>query len=295
MKFAEIKFEKIIFMLFIKQISKSLCFLFFFGLIFSCKKSDLVKIDQSDEISSAQFKLTHKKINEAKIALNQWRTLALQNIALGRYSNVLKSYSTNEPSVVNSLVADPNFVNLLYHSVYGNLSLYDEYAGSMNTTSFNQFISAAYQVNASLENIFEQNGQSSDPFIANMSLVLADAALINYNNTDFNQLSQQAQIEVVRNAIDFYFQNDPTIGTPPSGIQLTNVYLNEISSCLFDAVGGMLIGNYKIIRDIYGALTGSPMGYAFVYNMAGRILKQAFNNAGGWVGISISFAWCMVF
>lgn len=29
LKFAEIKFEKIIFMLFIKQISKSLCFLFF--------------------------------------------------------------------------------------------------------------------------------------------------------------------------------------------------------------------------------------------------------------------------
>lgn len=267
-----------------------------FQLFFSsCNKNDNKKIEQPQILVSEQHLLTHAKIVEAQQALDDWRIKALSNISSGKYSNTMKSYSDGEPAGWSSLVSDTNFVNLLYHAAYGNLSIYDHYSGSMNTNSFNQFITAAYQQNATLENIFDQYGQSADPFLSNISFVLADAALINYNNTDFNMLSEAAQIEILKDAIDFYFHNDPSLGTPPSGIQFTSTLLNEISDCLFDAVGGFLIGNYGIIRDIYGALTGSQLGYAFVYNMAGRILKQAFNNAGGWVGISLGFAWCMIF
>lgn len=277
------------------KFSRLLLFFSFFVLLSSCKKNEITINENVNVKSNEKYKRIHNKIVEAKNALNLWRTSALQNIAIGKYSNVMKSYSTVENSAVSSLVSDPNFVNLLYHSAYGSLSLFEEYAGSMSTTNYNQFITAAYQVNASLENIFDQNGQSADPFISNISLILADAALINYNNTDFHLLSQAVQLEIIRDAIDFYFQNDPSLGTPPSGIQLTSIHLSEISNCLFQAVGGVLIGNYKIIRDIYGALTGSPIGYAFVYNMAGRILKQAFHNAGGWVGITLDFAFCLAF
>lgn len=257
----------------------------------ACKKNDVTKIEQPKIEVSEQHRLTHDKIVEAKVALDEWRAEALANIASGKYR--MRALD-DEPTGRTSLINDPNFVNLLYHTAYGNLSMYDQYSGSMNTTSFNHFVSAAQQQNATMEEIFDQNSQSADPFVTNASFVLADAALVNTNNTAFTALSQTDQLQVVRDGISFYFQNDPSIGTPPSGIQVTSI-IDDISGCLFDAVGGFLIGNYRIIRDIAGALTGSPMGYAFIYNMAGRILKQAFHNAGGWVGMAMGFAWCMIF
>jgi len=263
-------------------------------LLIGCEKDKNMKLDSPIEVSQ-QHTLTHNKIVEAKKALNEWHSAALANIEYRKISPKIRSFSDNEPTGRTSVVNDPNFVNFLYHTALGNLNIYDHYSGSMNTTTFNHFVAAAYQENSNLANIFDQYGQSADPFVANMSFVLADAALINYNNTAFNSLTETEQRQVIKDGIDFYFLNDPVIGTPPSGIIISNSLLDEISGCLFDAVGGFLIGNYRIIRELYGAISGSSMGYSFVYAMAGRIMKQAFVNSGGWAGMALGFAWCMIF
>jgi hypothetical protein len=260
----------------------------------ACEKNDVANIEQPKKEVSEQHRLTHDKIVQAKIELDAWRAAALANIANGKYINRMESLNDENNGRI-SLINDPNFVNMLYHAAHGNLSMYDNYSSLMNTSSFNHFLSIAHQQNATIGDIFDQNSQSADFFVNSISFVLADAALVFNNNSAFSALSQEDQLQVVRDGILFYFQNDPTIGTPPSGIQISNSLLDEVSGCLFDAVGGFLIGNYKIIRDIVGAVSGSPMGYAFVYAMAGRILKQALHNAGGWVGMAMSFAWCMIF
>lgn len=206
-------------------------------------------------------------------------------------------------SVTLELVNDPEFVELLQTTVENSLDNYSYYLDDLGEEQYNSFVNAVSNPENDPQQTFTNYGVQIDPFIDNASAVFAQAAITLNSNPSFALLDEEEQISTLAEAIGFYFPS--THGTPSGTSTLgrfssmqklaPSALLSEIGGCLFDAVGGYLIGNVRIIRDIYGAISGSSMGYAFVYAMAGRILRQSLTNAGGWFGIAASFAWCMIF
>nr|WP_294994376.1 hypothetical protein [uncultured Sediminibacterium sp.] len=280
---------------FTKNITVVLALLCF---ISGCKKSEtggVISVSSDEKIRLQQISV---KIKEAQLQAKEWYEKAIHNIKSGKYDylKLVKVQRSDDGGVGGneSLVTDTAFVGLLYSTIYNGLENYDYYVHSMGTTAYNSFVAEAMSANADMSSLFTSYGQFEDPFLENSAAVFANAALVMNNNADFANLDPVSQKAVLEESIGFYFENDPVLSTPPSGIQVSSI-LSDVTSCLWDAVGGYLIGNARIIRDIVGAINGSSMGYAFIYAMAGKILKQTFVNAGGWFGIAAGFAWCMIF
>lgn len=186
---------------------------------------------------------------------------------------------------------DTSFVSLCYKVLYGIHPMLDYYQTSTGTqwTDFNDRMKLTGTY-ASLSRTFTAFGVSEDPFFDYNAHIFASCAFLYSRYPGFSNLPQDQQVAAINSAIAFNFG-----GGSLAGEVSTMDLWGDVGLCLAEAVGGYLIGNYRLIRSIASAITGSPMGYAFVYATAGRILKQSIINAGGVWGIAASFAFCMIF
>lgn len=266
-----------------------LCTLF----LASCNKNN---IEQND-LSQSKNNVIDSRINEARIESKIWYDNAIKKIKEKNKetSPVVSLQSTNSTNDEPALVNDTAFVGLIYETINENLNTYSYYLNQTGDANFQNFVTALTNNGIDPVVTFNNYDLQIDTFVNNMTGIFAQAAIVLQNNPNFNNLSTAQQNAAVYDAITYYFPaDDYQYAIPPSGIQV-NGLMQEISSCLFQSVKGYLVGNIKIVRDIYNAITGSTFGYSFIYAMSGRILKQTLKDAGGWFGIAFDFSMCMIF
>jgi hypothetical protein len=266
-----------------------LCTLF----LVSCNKNN---IEQND-LSQSKNNVIDSRINEARIESKIWYDNAIKKIKEKNKetSPVVSLQSTNSTNDEPALVNDTAFVGLIYETINENLNTYSYYLNQTGDANFQNFVTALTNNGIDPVVTFNNYDLQIDTFVNNMTGIFAQAAIVLQNNPNFNNLSTAQQNAAVYDAITYYFPaDDYQYAIPPSGIQV-NGLMQEISSCLFQSVKGYLVGNIKIVRDIYNAITGSTFGYSFIYAMSGRILKQTLKDAGGWFGIAFDFSMCMIF
>jgi hypothetical protein len=266
-----------------------LCTLF----LVSCNKNN---IEQNDS-SESRNNVIDSRINEARIESKIWYDNAIKKIKEKNKetSPVVSLQSTNSTNDEPALVNDTAFVGLIYETINENLNTYSYYLNQTGDANFQNFVTALTNNGIDPVVTFNNYDLQIDTFVNNMTGIFAQAAIVLQNNPNFNNLSTAQQNAAVYDAITYYFPaDDYQYAIPPSGIQV-NGLMQEISSCLFQSVKGYLVGNIKIVRDIYNAITGSTFGYSFIYAMSGRILKQTLKDAGGWFGIAFDFSMCMIF
>lgn len=265
-----------------------------FFLILSCNKRE---IDNSKQ-NQTKIESFESRVRQAKTESKVWYDNAIHKIKenQNKKKNIdLLSTTINTTHSEIDLVNDTAFVGLLYETINSNLNTYSYYLNQVGDDNFQDFVTTLTSNGIDPVVTFNNYNLQVDTFINNMTIIFAQAAMTIQNNPEFNNLPADQQDIVLQNAINYYFpSNEYQYAIPPSGIQVSGL-LEEISGCLFDAVGGYLIGNARLIRDIYNAINGSSLGYQFIYTMSSRIIKQSFTNAGGWFGIAAGFAWCMIF
>lgn len=261
-------------------------------MLIACDKKEV----NDSRTKTKKLEIIDAKVKQAKQESKIWYDHAINKIKenqRNKHSTALLSSTSNYSGI--DLVNDTAFVGLLYETINSNLNTYSYYLNEVGDENFQNFVTTLTANGTDPVQAFNYYDVQVDYFINNMSGIFAQAALTLQNNPDFSSLTIEQQNAVLQNAIDYYFPSNNYQGLiPPSGIQV-NGLMEEIGGCLFDAVGGYIIGNARLVRDIYNAINGSSLGYSFVYAMSGRILKQSLSNAGGWFSIAASFAWCMIF